>query len=82
VDADLADYFGSIPHAEHLKSVARRIVDRRVRHLIKMGLDCPVEQTDQRGRKLSAEARGNRRGIPQGSSLYWLNRFVWLPAEA
>ena len=27
VDADLADYFGSIPHAELLKSVARRIVD-------------------------------------------------------
>ena len=28
VDADLADYFGSIPHADLLKSVARRIVDR------------------------------------------------------
>ena len=28
VDADLADYFGSIPHAELLKSVVRRIVDR------------------------------------------------------
>src|SRR6266851_1979411 len=32
VDADLADYFGSIPHADLLKSVARRIVDRRVLH--------------------------------------------------
>ncbi len=42
VDADLADYFGSIPHAELLKSVSRRIVDRRVLHLIKMSLDCPV----------------------------------------
>ena len=31
VDADLADYFGSIPHAELLKSVARRIIDRRPR---------------------------------------------------
>ena len=29
VDADLADYFGSIPHADLLKSAARRIVDRR-----------------------------------------------------
>jgi RNA-directed DNA polymerase len=28
VDADLADYFASIPHAELVKSVARRIVDR------------------------------------------------------
>jgi hypothetical protein len=36
VDADLADYFGSIPHSELLKSVARRIVDRRVLHRIKM----------------------------------------------
>jgi RNA-directed DNA polymerase len=27
VDADLADDFGSIPHAELLKSAARRIVD-------------------------------------------------------
>jgi hypothetical protein len=49
--ADLADYFGSIPHADLLKSVARRIVDRRVLHLIKMWLDCPVEETDERGRK-------------------------------
>ena len=30
VDAELSDYFGSIPHAELLKSVARRVVDRRV----------------------------------------------------
>ena len=43
VDADLVDYFGSIPYAELLKSVARRIVDRRVLHLIKMWLVCPVE---------------------------------------
>ena len=51
VDADLADYFGSIPHSDLLKSVARRVVDRRVLHLIKMWLDCPVEETDDRGRK-------------------------------
>ena len=51
VGADLADYFGSIPHADWLKSVARRIVDRRVLHLIKMWLECPVEETDERGRK-------------------------------
>jgi len=31
VDADLADYFGSIPHAELLKSVARRGTARRKR---------------------------------------------------
>ena len=70
VDADLADYFGSIPHTELMMSVARRIVDRRVLHLIKMWLDCPVEETNKRGRKTrTTEARDNRRGIPQGSPI-------------
>jgi group II intron reverse transcriptase/maturase len=70
VDADLADYFGSIPHTDLLKSVARRIVDRRVLHLIKMWLECPVEETDHRGRtRRTTEARDSRRGIPQGSPL-------------
>ena len=46
------------PHADLLKSVARRVVDRRVLHLIKMWLDCPVEETDDRGRKTrTTEAR-------------------------
>ena len=83
IDADLADYFGSIPHTDLLKSVARRIVDRRVLHLIKMWLDCPVEEIDQRGRKKrTTEARDNRRGIPQGSPLspllanLYMRRFV------
>jgi RNA-directed DNA polymerase len=83
VDADLADYFGSIPHAELLKSVARRIVDRRVLHLLKMWLECLVEETDDRGRKKrTTEARDNRRGIPQGSPIspllanLYMRRFV------
>ena len=83
VDADLADYFGSIPHAELLQSVARRIVDRRVLHLIKMWLDCPIEETDDRGRKTRmTEARDSRRGIPQGSPIspllanLYIRRFV------
>ena len=83
VDADLADYFGSIPHAELMKSVARRIVDRRVLHLIKMWLDCPVEETDQRGRKKrTTEARDSGRGTPQGSPIspllanLYMRRFV------
>jgi RNA-directed DNA polymerase len=83
VDADLADYFGSIPHAELVESVARRIVDRRVLHLIKMWLECPVEETDDRGRKTrTTEAKDTRRGIPQGSPLspllanLYMRRFV------
>jgi group II intron reverse transcriptase/maturase len=83
VDADLSDYFGSIPHAELLKSVARRIVDRRVLHLIKQWLECPVEETDKRGRKTrTTEAKDSRCGISQGSPIspllanLYLRRFV------
>ena len=83
VDADLADYFGSIPHADLMKSVARRVVDRRVLHLIKMWLECAVEETDDRGRKRrTTEARDTGRGIPQGSPLspllanLYMRRFV------
>ena len=83
VDTDLADYFGSIPHAELLKSVARRVVDRRVLHLIKMWLECPVEETDDQGRKKrTTEAKDQRRGIPQGSPIspllanLYMRRFV------
>jgi len=83
VDADLADYFGSIPHAELMRSVARRIVDRRVLHLIRLWLDCPAEETDTRGRTTrTTEARDQRRGIPQGSPLspllanLYMRRFV------
>jgi len=83
VDADLADYFGSIPHAELMLSLARRIVDRRVLHLIKMWLECAVEETDDRGRKTrTTEAKDRRRGIPQGSPIspllanLYMRRFI------
>ncbi len=83
VDADLADYFGGIPHAELLKSVARRVVERRMLHLIKMWLTCPVEETDHRGRKKrTTEAKDQRRGIPQGAPIspllanIYMRRFV------
>ncbi len=83
VDADLADYFGSIPHAELMLSLARRIVDRRTLHLIKMWLECAVEETDDRGRKTrTTEAKDQRRGIPQGSPIspllanLYMRRFV------
>jgi RNA-directed DNA polymerase len=83
VDADLADYFGSVPHSELMLSLARRIVDRRVLHLIKMWLECAVEETDRRGRKTrTTEAKDKGRGIPQGSPIspllsnLYMRRFV------
>jgi hypothetical protein len=54
-----------------------------VLHLIRLWLDCPVEETDERGRKRrTTEARDRRRGIPQGSPIspllanLYMRRFV------
>jgi group II intron reverse transcriptase/maturase len=83
VDADLSGYFDSIPHAELMKSVARRIVDGAMLHLIKMWLEAPVEETDERGNKRrSTRNRDEGRGTPQGAPIspmlgnLYMRRFV------
>jgi group II intron reverse transcriptase/maturase len=83
LDADLSGYFDSIPHAELLKSVARRISDRYILRLIKMWLMAPVEEVDRRGRKRrTTRNKDMGRGTPQGapispllSNLY-MRRFI------
>jgi RNA-directed DNA polymerase len=83
VEADLSGYFDSIPHAELMKSVARRVSDRHMLHLIKMWLEAPVEEIDDRGRHhRTTRNKDQRRGTPQGapispllSNLY-MRRFV------
>ncbi|WP_165420325.1 group II intron reverse transcriptase/maturase [Edaphobacter modestus] len=83
VDADLSSYFDSVPHAELMRSVARRVVDGAMLHLIKMWLEAPVEETDEHGnQRRSVRNRDEGRGTPQGapispllSNLY-MRRFV------
>ena len=70
IDADLSGYFDSIPHAELMKSVARRISDRHMLRLIKMWLVAPVEETDKRGRKhRTTRNKDMGRGTPQGAPI-------------
>ncbi len=66
VDADLSKYFDTIPHSELLQSVARRIVDRHMLHLIKMWLKVPVEERDDDGKRRLTGGKDQDRGTPQG----------------
>lgn len=83
VDADLSGYFDSIPHAELMTSVARRVSDRHMLALIKQWLVAPVEEDDgQGGWRRTTRAKDEKRGVPQGapispllSSLY-MRRFL------
>ena len=83
VDADLSNYFGEIPHAELMRSVARRVSDGRMLRWIKAWLEMAVEEDDGKGgRRRTNRARRERKGTPQGapvssllSNLY-MRRFV------
>jgi RNA-directed DNA polymerase len=70
VDADLAGYFDTIPHGDLMKSLARRICDRHLLHLIQQWLVVAVEEDDGRGgTRRTNRARQTRRGIPQGAPI-------------
>jgi RNA-directed DNA polymerase len=82
VDADLSQYFDTIPHHELMLSIARRIVERDMLRLIKQWLKAPVETTDGGGRRRMEGGKASRQGTPQGGVIsplvanLYMNRFL------
>lgn len=69
VDADLSDYFTTIPHGPLMRCVSRRITDGQVLSVIKQWLRAPVCERTRRNTYLrTTEARDRNRGTPQGGS--------------
>jgi RNA-directed DNA polymerase len=67
IDADLSNYFDSIPHAKLMDVMAERIVDGGILHLIKQWLKAPVIGEDDNGvKKTVGGGKANRKGTPQG----------------
>jgi RNA-directed DNA polymerase len=66
VDADLRDYFTSIPHSPLMRCLSRRISDGRMLHIIKGWLTAPVVEAIEGRPVQTTEARRTKRGTPQG----------------
>ena len=66
VDADLRDYFTSIPHSPLVRSLSRRVADGRMLHIIKGWLTAPVVEVIDGRPVQTTEARRTKQGTPQG----------------
>jgi len=67
VDADLSDYFNTIPHGTLMRCVSRRITDGQVLSVLKQWLRAPVvELADDGKERRTTEAADKNRGTPQG----------------
>jgi RNA-directed DNA polymerase len=79
IDADLSNYFDSIPHAKLLATVAERVVDGAVLALIKQWLKAPVMSGNESGKTACVGGgKGSRRGTPQGGVISPLLSNIYL----
>src|SRR5437870_2886037 len=69
VDADLSQYFDTIPHAALMTCLARRISDGRMLHVLKMWLKAPVAEPDERGAQRMSGGKRGTRGTPPGGGV-------------
>src|SRR5687767_4740378 len=75
VDADLAQYFDTIPHRQLMRQVARRVSDGMILKLIKAWLRAPIlEEEEGGGRRMKA----NVCGTPQGGVISPLLANIYL----
>jgi len=72
-DADLSKYFDSIPHDKLMKTLAMRISDPRVLHLIKLWLKAPVIEDGK-----TKGGKKNTKGTPQGGVISPLLANIYL----
>lgn len=82
IDGDVSQYFDTIPHADLMKSLARRLSDRKMLRLLKRWLKAPVaEQTTGGGWRFSGGQRATC-GTPQGGVVspllanIYMNRYL------
>ena len=67
VDADLSDYFNTIPHGHLMRCVARRVADGTILTMLRQWLDAPVVERAANGGEIrTTVARDTNRGTPQG----------------
>ena len=82
VDADVSQYFDTIPHADLMKSLARRISDRRMLRLLRQWLKAPVAEAGADGGWRYSGGKRATRGTPQGGVIspllanLYMNRYL------
>ncbi len=79
IDADLTKYFDTIPHADLMAAVAKRISDGEILRIIRMWLKAPIMEQDKDGTKRNiGGGKGNRTGTPQGGVISPLLANIYL----
>jgi len=74
-DADLKGFFDTIPHDQLMKCLQMRITDRSVLKLIRMWLESPVIERDDKGQ---TKATRPQQGTPQGGVISPLLANIYL----